>query len=179
MNVRIPSIIVTVTLLAASEAVVAEGFYVGAGIGNIQIEDAGSGYSVSDFPLGSRFFIGVEVSQELAFEGVFFSSDTATQGTGLPETRAEFSGVAIYATGPAPSGDGGHLMVRLGLFKGNLEIDSVARDFDRGKSGFALGAGYVLNLNKRFAIRGDFDTFISDFDTLSSATIGVQFRFGD
>jgi len=179
MNVRLFSIVVTVTLLTASEAVVADGFYAGAGIGAIQIEDAGSGYSVSDFPFGSRLFVGVEVGKKLAFEGVFFSSDTATQGSSLTETRADFSGIAIYATGPVPSGDGGHLMARLGLFTGNLEIDSIARTFEREKSGFALGVGYVLNLNKHFALRGDFDTFISDFDTLSSATLGVQFHFGD
>lgn len=166
-------------LLASSKGAVAEGFYAGAGLGAIQIEDAGSGYSVSDFASGSRVFVGVEFNQKIAFEGALFSSDTATQGSGGPETRADFRGLALYATGPAASGDGGHLMVRLGLFTGNLEIDSATRAFDRGKSGFALGAGYVLNLNRRFGIRGDFDTFIADYDTLSSATIGVQFRFGN
>ncbi len=179
MNVRFFSVIVTVTLLATSEAAVAEGVYVGAGVGSIQIEDAGSGYSVDDIPFGSRFFVGLEVSQKLAFEGVFFTSDTATQSSGRPETRADFSGIAIYGTGVAPSGHQGHFDVRLGLFTGKLEIDSDAQTIDIRTSGIALGAGYIFNLTKRFSIRGDFDTFISDFDTLSSATIGVQFHFGD
>lgn len=179
MNVRFFSVIVTVTLLAAPEIVAAEGVYGGAGLGIIQIEDLGSGYAIDDNPSGSRFFIGFEASQKFAFEAVFFASDTATQGSGLPETRADFRGVAIYAVGLAATGYRGHPVARLGLFTGKFDIESATQTIDTRKSGVALGLGYILDLNKRVSVRGDFDTFISDVDTLSIGTISIQFRFGD
>jgi hypothetical protein len=174
MNARNLFAIIIIALAGASKAAIAEGLYVGAGVGSIQIEDAGPGYSVNDFSFSSRFFIGAEVSRNLAFEGVFFASDTATQGNGLPETRADFRGIAVYATSPQTTG----FVARVGLFKGNLKVDSDARTFEKKDYGFALGLGYVLDLNKRIAVRGDFDTFISDFDTLSSLTIAILFGFG-
>lgn len=166
--------ILIVAFAGASKAAIADGLYVGAGVGSIQIEDTGPGYSVNDFSFSSRFFIGAEVSQNLAFEGVFFSSDTATQGNGLSETRADFRGIAVYATGPQTTG----AMARVGLFKGNLKVDSDVRTFEKKDYGFAMGLGYALDLNEGIAVRGDFDTFISDFDTVSSLTIAILFRFG-
>lgn len=177
MNIRIFSAVVSVALIAASGEALAEGIYVGVGIGSMQIEDARSGYSINDFPFGTRLFVGVEASKKLAFEAAFIATDTANQGSGRPETRGDFSGVAIFATSLVPPGDKGGLIARLGLFRGKLEIDSVSPTIDTRKYGFALGVGYVFNLNEQFSIRGDFDTFLSEFDKLSNATIGIQVSF--
>ena len=70
-------------------------------------------------------------------------------------------------------------MAKAGLLVGNHEVKSVNRSTDDSTSGVALGVSYAYKLTDHFAIRGDFDTFLTDLDTLSSLTIGIQISFGD
>lgn len=172
--------IVTAMLLASANAVVAEGIYVGVGVGELQIEDESLDDPVSDFTFGYRIYAGYEPSRTYAFEAALLRSDF-TSKDGLPnDTQLRFRGVAVYGTASVPAGDRGRLMVKAGLLTGNREIRSVNRATDDSTSGIALGASYAFNLSDNFAIRGDFDTLLlSDFDTLSSLTIGIQIRFGD
>ena len=179
MNTRIFWAAIAIALLTTPRTAASEGVYVGAGIGSVRIEDASTGYAVDDFALLTRIVVGLEVNRSIAFEGVYYASERTDPGAGIPAARADFRGLAVYVAGPVSSSYGGHGQVRLGLFNGRLDVESTIGDFQNDATGLALGAGYVYNLNDNLAIRGDFDTFISDFDTVSSLTVGVQFRFGD
>ena len=173
--------IVAAILLASANDVVAEGLYVGAGIGELQIEDEESfDDPVSDFTSGYRIYAGIEPSRTFAFEAAFLRSDF-TSKDGLPNgTRVRFSGFAAYGTASAPAGDRGRLMAKAGFLLGNSEVRSANRPNDDSTTGVALGVSYAYSLTDHFAIRGDFDTFLlTDFDTLSSLTIGIQIRFGN
>jgi hypothetical protein len=173
--------IVAAILLASANAVVAEGVYVGVGGGELQIEDEELfDDPVSDFTFGYRIYAGFEPNRTFAFEAAFLRSDF-TSKDGLPnDTQVRFSGVAAYGTASVPAGDRGRLMAKAGLLMGNREVRSVNRSSNDSTSGIALGVSYAYNLTDHFAIRGDFDTLLlSDVDTLSSLTIGVQLRFGD
>ena len=153
----------------------------GVGIGELQIEDEESfDDPVSDFTSGYRIYAGFEPSRTFAFEAAFLRSDF-TSKDGLPnDTRVRFSGVAAYGTASVPTGDRGRLMAKAGLLMGNHQVRAFNRSTDDSTSGIALGVSYAYNLTDHFALRGDFDTFLlTDFDTLSILTIGVQIRFGD
>ena len=180
MSERRLAAIVAAMLLASANAVVAEGFYVGVGVGELQIEDESLDDPVSDFAFGYRIYAGFEPRRTYAFEAAFLRSDF-TSKDGLPnDTQVRFRGVAVYGTASVPAGDRGRLIAKAGLLTGNREIRSVDRATDDSASGIALGASYAFNLSEHFAIRGDFDTLLlSEFDTLSSLTIGIQIRFGE
>jgi hypothetical protein len=173
--------IVAAIFLPSASAVVAEGVYVGVGIGELQIEDEESfDDPVSDFTSDYRIYAGFEPSRTYAFEAAFLRSDF-TSKDGLPnETRVRFSGIAAYGTASVAAGDRGRVMVKAGLFMGNHQVRSANRPTNDSTSGIAIGASYAYSLTDYFAIRGDFDTFLlTDFDALSSLTIGIQIRFGD
>ncbi|MDJ0911154.1 MAG: outer membrane beta-barrel protein [Woeseiaceae bacterium] len=173
-------VVLGIALQAVPRVAVSDGgIYVGANIGSVQIEDSSTGYAVDDFASLTRLVVGLEVNRRFAFEGVYYGSEKTDPSVRFTAERADFRGFAVYAAGPVVSDYQGHLQVRLGLFTGTLDVDSTIGDFENDATGLALGAGYVYHLNDYFAIRGDLDTFISDFDRLTSLTIGVQLRFGD
>ena len=178
MNGRQIFVTAIAMLLVDSDVALAEGIYAGVGLGSVHIREESSG--ISDVPIGRNLLIGLQTSPTISFEALFLRSNLTDQNTQLSDTRARFSGVAVYGASSTPSGERGRVLARLGLFAGNREIISSARTIDTSRGGFALGLGYALDLNERFSLRGDFDTFLlSGFDRLSSLTLGVQVRFGD
>ena len=178
MSERCLAIIVAAMLFATADAV-AEGAYAGIGVGAIQIDEDNSFNPPPDYPFGYRIYAGVQPGRILAFEAAYLRSDFTKQSS--PDDRqVRFSGFVAYAAASTPAGDKGRVKVRVGWLNGNREVRMVDYDYDTSAKGLALGLGYAFSLTDYIAIRGDFDTFVlSDVDSLSSLTIGIQLGFGD
>ncbi len=170
---------VGITLLSvASGTCLAEGFYAGAGIGRTQVEDSDEGYIINDFPMGTKIFAGFDVNRGLAIEAAVFDNDTAVRLDGPDETRVDVSGFAVYGLGGSEPGPQGHFFVKAGFFTASREVVAPRENIDDRTSGITAGFGFTYELADFVAIRGDFDTYLSKFDALSSATIGFQIQFG-
>lgn len=178
MNVRLISIALAAMLLAGPGKTLAQGIYAGIGVGPVHIDDEELG---ADFPLGRRLLVGFETGKTLAFEAMFLQSNFTEEDTRLANPpRMRFSGVAVYATGSMPAARVGRFTARLGAFTGKRQIISSLRPGVDSTGGLAVGIGYALDLNRNFALRADFDTFLQpEFESLSNFSIGLQLRFGD
>ncbi len=176
---RLRLILVSIFCLALSSAAVAEGFYAGAGLGIVKIEDEDQGISFEDSPLGWRLIAGFDVNDNFAVEGSYINSGTAEDTIEGEKVEVELSAFVISFVGLMPVSDAAQLFGKLGYYSGEEEVSVLGFTLDEDADGFTAGAGVRFTMDNNFTIRGDFDWYDTDLDTLWSIGIGFQFSFGN
>ncbi len=169
---------VPLMFLFAATGALAEGFYAGAGLGLTQIEDEDQGVSFEDNPLGWRLLAGYELNENFALEGSYVNSGTAEDTVLGENVEVELSAFTFSAVGLLPVSDMVKVFGKLGFYSGEQEITVQGITLDDDEDGLTVGAGLRFDAGNNFVIRGDFDWFDTDLDTLWSVGVGFQYYFG-
>ena len=156
----------------------AEGFYAGAGIGITQIEDEDQGFSFEDNPFGWRLLAGYDFNANFGIEGSYINSGEAEDDVAGEPVEAELSAFTVSAVGIIPVSDAVQLFGKIGFYSGEQEVTVFDITLDEDEDGLTAGAGIRFGVSDSFVIRGDFDWFDTDLDTLWSLGIGFQYYFG-
>ena len=174
-----PRLLLLVLFLFATTTAMAEGFYAGAGLGIVQIEDEDQGISFEDSPMGWRLIAGFDVNENFAVEGNYINSGTAEDTVLGENVEAELSAFVVSFVGLMPISDTAKLVAKLGYYTGEEEVTVFGITLDEDADGFAAGAGVRFDMANNFSIRGDFDWYDTDLDTLWSIGVGFQYSFGN
>ena len=175
MNVRISFL--ALALLAGSTAW-AEGFYAGAGIGLTKIEDEEGGVSFDDTPLGFKLIAGYDFTENFAIEGSYVNSGEGEDSIMGVDVEAELTAFTVSAVGLLPVSDTVTLFGKLGLYTGESEVTAFGISADDDEDGLTVGGGLRFKMNDQFSLRGEFDWYDTDLDTLWSIGVGFQYGFG-
>lgn len=165
--------------LLANSAALAEGFYAGAGFGITQIEDEEQGVSFKDSPFGWRLLAGYDFTESYAIEGSYVNSGEAEDDVQGTNVKAELSAFVVSLVGLIPVSDNSRLFGKLGYYSGEEEVTAFGVTIDDDDSGLTVGAGLRYDMGNNFVVRGDFDWFDTDLDTVWSVGVGVQYFFGN
>jgi opacity protein-like surface antigen len=157
----------------------AQGFYGGAGIGLVNIEEEDLGESFKDNPIGWRILAGYDINENFAVEGSYIKSGKAEDTVFGENVEAELSAFTVSAVGLMPLSDSTQLFGKLGFYAGEQEITVQGVTLDEDDDGFTVGAGIRFRSSGRFVIRGEFDWFDTDLDSLWSVGVGFQYYFGN
>lgn len=176
---RTRTLLILALCFAASSTAMAEGFYAGAGLGIVQIEDEDQGISFKDNPMGWRLIAGFDVNENFAVEGNYINSGTAEDVIQGENVEAELSAFVVSFIGLMPISDTAKLFGKLGYYTGEEEVTAFGITLDEDADGFTAGAGVRFDMANNFSIRGDFDWYDTDLDTLWSFGVGFQYSFGN
>lgn len=176
------ALLILIAVLTLGSAAQAQEFYAGGGLGFTQIEDEEAGVGFDDTAIGWRIFGGYKFSPNFALELGYVDSGTAEdtlQGVfGGTNLEVDFTAWTVTGLGILPLNESWDLFGKLGYFDGEFEASSLGLSAADDESGFTLGAGARFKLSENLAIRGDFDWYDTEADTLWSIGVGVQFNFG-
>jgi OOP family OmpA-OmpF porin len=165
-------------LLLATTSAMAEGFYAGAGLGITQIEDEEAGESFKDSPFGWKIYAGYDFNENFALEGAYLNSGEAEDDVFGENVKVELTALVVSAIGLMPVGESTQLFAKLGYYDGDEEITVLGETFDDDDSGLTVGAGVRYQSSDNLAMRADFDWFDTEYDTVWSLGVGIQFYFG-
>lgn len=174
-NIR--SLVLVLALFATTSAM-AEGFYAGAGFGLTKIEDSDQGISFEDTPLGFRLLAGYDFNENFGIEGSYINSGKAEDDIQGENVEVELSAFTVAIVGLLPLSDSAQLFGKLGFYSGEQEVTVFGATFDEDEDGMTVGAGIRFKTNDSFAIRGEFEWYDTDLDTLWSVGVGFQYGFG-
>ena len=177
MRTRI--LLILALCFTANSAAMAEGFYAGAGLGIVQIEDEDQGISFKDSPMGLRLIAGYDLNENFAIEGTYINSGTAEDDIQGENIEVELSAFVMSLVGLMPISDTTQLFGKIGYYTGEQEVTVFGITLDEDADGFTAGAGIRFNMANNITIRGDFDWYDTDLDTLWSVGIGFQLSFGN
>lgn len=169
---------ILLALLLATSPAMAEGFYGGAGIGLLQVEEEELGESFKDNPFGWRILAGYDFNDKFAVEGSYIKSGKAEDTVFGEDVEVELSAFTVSAVGLLPLSDSMQLFGKVGFYTGEQEVTVLGSTLDEDDDGFTMGAGVRFRTSDQFVIRGDFDWFDTDLETLWSIGIGFQYYFG-
>ena len=177
MNIR-SGMVLAIAMLWAPVAF-GQGFYFGGGIGVTQLEDEEEGIgSFDDSPLGWRILAGYEFTENFAVEGAYVNSGEAEDTIQGVDIEAELKGFTVSGIGLLPVSDSVKLFGKLGYYNGETEASAFGVTVDEDESGLTLGAGLRFDLGNNFAIRGEFDWFDAELDTLWAVGVNLQYMIG-
>lgn len=172
------ALLVPFLILAFSTTAMAEGFYAGAGLGLLQIEDEEEGISFEDNPLGWRLLAGYDFNDNFAIEGSYVDSGKAEDEVLGEQVEVKLTAFTASVVGLMPVSDTVKVFGKLGFYSGEEEVTIQGFSIDDDDSGMTVGAGVRFATSDNFVIRGDFDWFDTELDTVWSIGVGVQFYFG-
>jgi len=170
---------ISIAMLLASSPAMADGFYAGAGVGLTQIEEEDQGESFKDNSFGWRLLAGFDINESFGIEGSYINSGKAEDTLFGEDVEAELSAFTVSAVGLMPVGDKSALFAKVGFFSGEQEITVQGLTFDEDEDGLTVGVGLRFNTSDNFAIRGEFDWYDTDLDSLWSVGVGFQYGFGN
>ena len=173
------NVLIPLALLLATSPAMAEGFYGGAGLGLVNIEEEDLGESFKDSPFGWRIFGGYDFNENFALEGAYVSSGTAEDTVFGEDVEVEFSGFTVSAVGLLPLSDTMDLIAKAGFYTGEQEVTVQGFTLDEDDDGFTVGAGMRFRTSDQFVVRGELDWFDTDLDSLWSVSVGFQYYFGN
>lgn len=166
-------------LILSSSFALAEGFYAGAGIGITQIEDSEDGLTFKDSPFGWRLLAGYDFNENFAIEGSYVNSGEAEDTVEGIDIKAELSAFTFSVVGLLPMNESTKLFGKLGYYDGEEEVTAFGITVDDDADGLTAGIGMRYQLQNQFTIRGEFDWFDTDLDTVWSLGIGFHVLFGN
>ena len=157
----------------------AEGFYAGAGLGIVKIEDSDQGESFDDSPMGWRIHGGYDFNENFAIEGSYIQTGDAEDEILAENVEVQLSAFTFSVLGLLPISDQAQVFGKLGFYTGEQEVTVQGITLDEDDDGLALGAGVRVMMSDSFALRGDFDWFDTDIDTVWSLGVGFNYYFGN
>lgn len=195
MNIRAwTSCLIILGSLVASSAMAAadRGFYVGAGVGRVNVEDDFTGFDEGDtgFKIFGGYVLNEIVSVEVSYiDGGTAEEDTTTLDPFLGPFTTSFevdtSVINLSVLGDLLLTDQFSLFGRLGYAFIDRDVDVSAQtpfgSFSASDSDstddFSYGIGAVYRINPKFEVRAEFDGFDVSDGELNAFTASALFRF--
>jgi len=177
---------------ATANAEVDPGFYVGVGIGQVNVEDDLIGFDDGD--TGFKLFGGYALNEILAVEVSYIDGGTAEDSTtffdpfrgfGTLSLEADTSVVNLSVLGDLVLTEQFSLFGRVGYAFIDTDVDLTARfaastlsasDSDSTDE-ISYGVGAVFRFNERFEARAEYEGFDVSDGELNSITASALFRF--
>jgi OmpA-OmpF porin, OOP family len=168
------------------------GFYVGAGLGQVNVEDDGTGFDDGD--TGFKLFGGYALSEIVAVEISYIDGGTAEDsaqffdpllGIGTASVEVDTTVINLSVLGDLLLTEQFSLFGRLGYAFIDTDVDATvsfaigsASDSDSDSSSeVSYGVGAVYRFTERFEVRGEFEGFDVSNGELNSFTASALFRF--
>jgi OOP family OmpA-OmpF porin len=186
--------LMTLAATAASTANAApdRGFYVGAGVGTVNVKDDASGFDDGD--TGFKVFGGYVLNEILAVELSYIDGGTAEDsgavfdpffGVGTAALEIDTSIINLSVIGDLLLTEQFSLFGRLGYAFIDTDVDATARfgnftatasDSDTSNE-FSYGVGAVYRLTEQFEVRAEFEGLDVSNGDLNAITASALFRF--
>jgi OOP family OmpA-OmpF porin len=174
-------LLAALTLLAASSKARAD-IYVGASVGQSQINDDESSFDFDGSDTATKLFGGFSFFKFLGLEASHMdlgNPDDSVGGGG--EAEIKMSGWDAFVLGNLPLGKHFEIFAKAGLVYWDRDVDFggtlSGSDHDTGTDG-AYGAGAAFKFGDHFAVRVEYEKFkVSDLDDVNLTSAGVVFRF--
>lgn len=170
-------ILISALLLSASvfnvntHAEEAGGFYVGVGLGKVDIDDT-AGLSI-DSGITPKFYAGYKFNPKIAIEGHYISSEIDVTGLGGSGT-IDFNSTGVSLISTLPLSPKFSLLGKIGFASNEATASAGGSSVSADDSGLIYGLGAQYNLNNNFGIRGEFEVLESDANLF---TIGANYTF--
>lgn len=168
---------VPVFALILSSPAFAEGFYFGGGATLTQIEEDEAGLRFDDTSFGWRLLGGYTITDHIALEASYFDAGDAEDSILGTDVEIGFDGFILSGLAVLPLNDAWALFGKVGYYDADTEVRAFG-DSDRdSESGLTLGAGARFDFNENLGVRGDFDWFDTEADTVWAVGVTLQYSF--
>jgi len=164
-------------------------WYIGAGVGQSEADDACSGVSnCDDTDTGWKLFGGYRFTQYVAIEAGYVDLGEYSGSSGGISASAEVTGVTAHVVGTLPLHERFSLIGRLGTIYADVDAKAsgfgVSVDEDDQFFAFAAGVGAEVNITDQFSLRAEYELFkdVGDDDSTEEddfylASLSAVFRF--
>ncbi len=180
------------TAAATASAAPDRGFYVGAGAGQVSIEDDVTGFDDGD--TGFKLFGGYALNEIVSVEVSYIDGGTAEEsvtvfdpflGSGTGKAEIDTSVVNLSVIGDLVLAEQFSVFGRLGYAFIDTDLDLTAQfgagtfsDSDSDSSDeVSYGVGAVYRFNEQFEVRAEYEGFDVSDGKLDAITASVLFRF--
>lgn len=164
-----------------SNAVAAEGFYMGASAGAMKYDVCGDlaglgSTSCDDKDTGWKLFGGYEFNANFALEGAWVDLGKVSASGPGGSASAESDGFAVVAKGTLPLGDQFGIFAKAGFFLWDVAGGGLAAGIDDNGTDLTYGVGAQYMLTDQFGIVAEWERYDSggDADLLS---LGAMIKF--
>ena len=154
----------------------AEGFYVGGGVGFVQLEASDSGIDFDANTFGWRVLGGYEINDNFAVEAAYFDTGDAKDTILGTDVELTLDGFILSGLAMLPLNDAITLFGKLGYYDADAKASVGGFSASDSDSGILLGGGARFDFNDNLGLRGEFDWFDSD-DTIWSLGVTLQYTF--
>jgi OOP family OmpA-OmpF porin len=164
-------------------------WYIGAGVGQSEVDDFCSGVSnCDDTDTGWKLFGGYRFTQYVAIEAGYVDFGKFSGNSGGISGSAEVTGVTAHVVGTLPLNERFSLIGRLGTIYADVDVKAsgfgIYYHDDDQSFDFAAGVGAEVNITNQFSLRAEYELFkdVGDDDTtgeddVSLASLSAVFRF--
>ncbi|MDQ7006887.1 MAG: porin family protein [Acidobacteriota bacterium] len=169
------SLFLVVLILVGTPVLAVEGPYAGLGLGSTKVDDTDVDLVFSDSAMGWKVFGGYAFTDMFAMEFSYFESGTASDSLFGEKIDVEVTGYTLVGRGSLALGDRLGVFLKGGFFSNDTDATVLGVTLSEDDSGLTLGAGLRYQSTDRIAIRGEFDWFDADIDTLWTVSVGLEF----
>lgn len=155
--------------------------YIGLNIGESTYDlNCGPGASCDDKDYGGKLYIGGKLNRMLGLELAYVNLGEVQANGGT--TEAQLANLSLV--GNVPIGDQFNIYAKVGGFFGWTDIDTTTPGVATGEEndlGWSYGAGLQFDINRNWAVTGDWDHYRVDFvdrtDDVELLSLGVLYKF--
>jgi hypothetical protein len=160
-----------------SQTAVAEGLYTGFGVGQAYLEEDDGPVDLDTDSTGIRVWTGYEINQNFSIElGYTTAQDFEDTVLGV-DVEAEYQILNFAVLGTLPLSDSVSAYGKLGFYDGEQEVSVGNVNVEDDIDGAMYGAGLRIKTGGSLAFRLEFEKYDTDFDSVTSAMVGIEFGF--
>lgn len=166
--------------MLASANALADGFYVGAGIGEATVEVDAVGFEADDTAF--KIFGGYNINSYFAVEAAYFDGGEAEQSFGNGSVSVALDGLNVSAVGRLPINDVFSLFGKIGYasyegdIKGRVGNTVVASDSGSDEE-LTYGFGAAFNLGPAFELRAEYEAIDVSDSEISMLFVSGLYKF--
>lgn len=166
--------------MLASANALADGFYVGAGIGEATVEVDSVGFEADDTAF--KIFGGYNINSYFAVEAAYFDGGEAEQSFGNGSVSVALDGLNVSAVGRLPINDVFSLFGKIGYasyegdIKGRVGNTVVASDSGSDED-LTYGVGAAFNLGPAFELRAEYEAIDVSDSEISMLFVSGLYKF--
>jgi OOP family OmpA-OmpF porin len=176
------AIAASLMLLAGPISAQADGFYIGASVGNASLDEDFDGLVVDDDSTSYRIVAGWQFNDYFALEGGYHNFGDFEQTlniAGVPSTVSlSADGFTLGGAGGVPVSERFALTARAGMYfwNGTAEVNNVSQATPED-SNLYLGAGIRFDVNERFQLTTDWTRYELEGAVSGVFSVGLQYQF--
>lgn len=169
---RIPQYL-SISILALSASAAHAGGYVGAAIGQTNVDTSGF-----EDPISFSFTGGYRIHNNFAIEGSYINLGESEDDF-APIWTLEADGLNFSIVGIAPINEQWEVFGKLGMFMWDVTLDAedVGRLIEDDGSDISYGFGVSLKMSDALSLAAEYQAFDVDDVDISNISLGVRFSF--